>query len=114
MRQRAARRNPRRDDGRTLLEFLVAIIVVGILASAAIFTATRMGTHSTAAACKADMRNVEVASEAMYASTGTKPATLKALVPAYLKRVPTSGKYTISLLADGTVTGTLVGGKTHC
>jgi Tfp pilus assembly protein PilE len=114
MRQRAAHRNPGREDGRTLLEFLVAIIVVGILASAAIFTATRMGTHRTAAECKADMRNIEVASEAMYASTGTKPATLKALVPEYLKRVPATGKYTITLRADGTVTGTLAGGKASC
>ena len=58
------------------------------------------------AACKADFKAVEVAVEAYRAKNQEYPASLEALVPEYLRELPSSEKCTITLAADGTVTAT--------
>jgi general secretion pathway protein G len=112
MRQRIAAIRERRgtDSGFTLIELLVTVIILGVLAGVVVFAVGQFNSDGVAAACKADAKNVEIAYEAMYAKTGTKPATIAAMVPAYLKEAPSTAKYTITLNADGTATGAVNGG----
>ena len=110
---RAAREN---ESGFTLIELLIVIVILGVLAGIVVFAVSAFNNDGVAAACKADAKNVEVASEAYYAKKGTWAATVDDLVNGnYLKQKPNSTKYTITYTAgtgttEGTVTGTIVGG----
>jgi len=110
---RAAREN---ESGFTLIELLIVIVILGVLAGIVVFAVSAFNNDGVAAACKADAKNVEVASEAYYAKTGGWAANIDALVTAnYLKQKPNSTKYTISYTpgsggTEGTVTGAIVGG----
>jgi prepilin-type N-terminal cleavage/methylation domain-containing protein len=114
----------REDSGFTLIELLVAVIILGVLAAIVVFAVGQFNNDGVQAACKADIKNTEIAAEAMYAKTGTAPTTLTGLVTAgYLKEEPpssatagTSHKYEVALSTVAatattpaviTVTGTL-------
>jgi prepilin-type N-terminal cleavage/methylation domain-containing protein len=115
-------------SGFTLIELLIVIVILGVLAGIVVFAVSAFNGDGKAAACKADYKNVEIASEAFYAKRGqsatgvgttlaANPATDTTLVGAgYLKEPPgnsaTSG-YTITFTAaapvgsgSGTVTAT--------
>lgn len=103
-RLRAARQN---ESGFTLIELLIVIVILGVLAGVVVFAVQAFNNDGVTAACQADKKNVEVASEAFYAKTGGYPADVGALVTAkYLKEAPTSTKYTVALGAGGVVTST--------
>ena len=91
-----------RELGFTLIELLAVIVILGILASIAVFALGNSVTNSAVASCKADFNTVELAAEAF-----------KAQVGAYPGGTYTTG-YTVSSAA---VTGysapaaTMVGGK---
>lgn len=102
----AARKN---DEGFTLVELLVVIIVLGILASIVVFGVAQFRTDAQAAACKADMKQVSTAADAYNAKTGAYPAgatdadRIGVLVTGgYLKAAPTS---TVTLTAAGVAGG---------
>lgn len=104
----AARKN---DEGFTLVELLVVIIVLGILASIVVFGVAKFRSDSQTAACKADMKQVSTAADAYYAKNNAYPAgatdadRIGVLVTdKYLKTAPAAT--TITLAADGTVAGT--------
>jgi general secretion pathway protein G len=110
---RAAREN---ESGFTLIELLIVIVILGVLAGIVVFAVSAFNNDGVAAACKSDAKNVEVASEAYYAKTGTWATAIGDLVTAnYLKQAPTSTKYTITYTkgtgtTESTVTGAIAGG----
>ena len=112
-RLRAARAS---QSGFTLIELLIVIVILGVLAGIVVFAVSAFNNDGVAAACKSDVKNVEVASEAFYAKTGGWAATPQALADAnYLKQAPTSTKYKINYTpgtgtTESIVTGTITGG----
>ena len=112
-RLRAARRN---QNGFTLTELLIVIVILGVLAGIVVFAVAGITDRGTTAACQADVRTVQTAVEAYHAENGEYPATITALTNAdveLLREVPASDKYTVSLnTTTGKVTGTLTAGGT--
>jgi prepilin-type N-terminal cleavage/methylation domain-containing protein len=107
---REARKN---ESGFTLIELLIVIVILGVLAGIVVFAVGAFNDDGKVAACKADKKSVEVASEAYYAKSNPHayPATIAALVPSYLKEAPGTANYTIALdPATGAVTATGLAG----
>ena len=105
----------RRDDsGFTLIELLVTVVILGVLAAIVVFSVQNFNNDGVQAACKADVKNVEVASEAYYAKqvVPAYAADIATLVSSkYLREAPQDTKYHIHYTAaDGSVTGDLEGG----
>ena len=85
------------DAGFTLIELLIVVVILGVLAGVVVFAVQAFNNDGVQSACKADLKNVEIASEAYYAKTGAYPADIAAMVTAnYLKEAPNSTKYTIT------------------
>lgn len=110
-RLRAARKN---QNGFTLTELLIVIVILGVLAGIVVFAVAGITERGTTAACQADVRTVQTAVEAFKAETGLYPAENDY---AELKRVellrdaPASSKYKIEIgNRNGIVTGTLTPG----
>ncbi|HEY3716598.1 MAG TPA: prepilin-type N-terminal cleavage/methylation domain-containing protein [Jatrophihabitantaceae bacterium] len=108
---REARQN---EKGFTLIELLIVIVILGVLAGIVVFAVGAFNSDGVSAACKSDVKNVEIASEAYYAKVGGYATaiddathTATTLVGAkYLKEAPSSAKYTISYVpASGAVSG---------
>jgi len=119
----------RKDEGFTLVELLIVIVILGVLAGIVVFAVNGITDRGTNAACKADVNTVQVAAEAYYAKNGdyaqqvdvdtvnVPPHT--SLVPNFLHAAPSGGgKYTINYVVNpavGTnpktvsVTGSLTG-----
>jgi prepilin-type N-terminal cleavage/methylation domain-containing protein len=111
MRQRIAKATAA-DEGFSLIELLIVVVILGVLSGIVVFAVQAFNGDGVLAACKADKKAVEVASEAFYAKspTGARAANIAALVPTYLKEEPSTAKYTINYDATtGAVTSTLAG-----
>ncbi|WP_427889865.1 type II secretion system protein [Kribbella sp. GL6] len=110
---RQARKN---ESGFTLIELLMVIVILGILAGIVVFAVGGITDTGKASACKADVKNVEIASEAYYAqyqkyATSIDGLLVTAAPKGFLKEKPSSTNYTITYnSADGSVTGALTGG----
>jgi prepilin-type N-terminal cleavage/methylation domain-containing protein len=59
-----------RDEGFTLIELLIVIVVLGILGGIVVFGVSTFRADSVSAACKVDLKTVQVASEAYNAKFG--------------------------------------------
>lgn len=104
-RLRAARAN---DEGFTLIELLIVVVILGVLSGIVVFAVSNFKSDGVAAACKADVKNVEVATEAFYAKSNPHayPADTKALATAgYLKEEPPASEG-ITISATGVVAAT--------
>jgi prepilin-type N-terminal cleavage/methylation domain-containing protein len=83
------------NDGFTLVELLIVIVVLGILAGIVVFGVGRFRSDANAAACQADVAGVNVAANAYHAVTGEYPSAMADLtVGQYLKAAPASGTFT--------------------
>lgn len=90
------------DQGFTLVELLVVIVVLGVLAGIVVFGVARFRSDSETAACDADVALVNSAADAYMAVTGTYPRSITDLTAGrYLKAAPATGSY-----AFDAVTGT--------
>jgi prepilin-type N-terminal cleavage/methylation domain-containing protein len=95
------------ESGFTLVELLIVIVILGELAGVVVFAVGAFQGDGVAAACKSDLKNVEIASEAYYAKKSTHASAIDddthsatTLVGAgYLKQAPSSTKYTIAYAA---------------
>jgi general secretion pathway protein G len=86
-----------RDEGFTLIELLIVIIVLGILAGIVVFGVSTFRADATTAACKADVKSVQVAAEAYNAKNGGYAPDVPTLVTGgYLKTSPTDVTYTVT------------------
>jgi prepilin-type N-terminal cleavage/methylation domain-containing protein len=114
-----ARKAREDESGFTLIELLIVIVILGILAGIVVFAVGGITDKGTAAACKSDLKTVEVASEAYYAATtlgnGNYALDMPALVAAKLLREApsTTHGYTITYNSTtGAVTGNVGTGTT--
>jgi general secretion pathway protein G len=104
---REARKNQK---GFTLIELLIVIVILGVLAAIVVFAVGAFNKEGHTAACKADVKNVEIAQEAFKAKSATSvyATDVAALVTAkYLREAPSTTNYTITTNDTGAV---LVGG----
>lgn len=111
MQQRLRETRDNRDAGFTLIELLIVIVVLGILATIVVFGVATFRTDANTAACKANLKTIEVAADAYEAkNNGTRPANTAALVSGgYLKAEPTPAPGALNLSAGtkgNEVTGT--------
>lgn len=114
-RLRAARQN---ENGFTLVELLIVIVILGVLAGIVVFAVNGITDRGQKAACKADIKAVQVASEAYYAKNAkyadqvaedtAVPKTKTSLVPEFLQSAPTTANYTITYTAPTALNGLLV------
>src|SRR5437879_5074725 len=65
-RVREARQN---ESGFTLIELLIVIVILGVLAGIVVFAVQAFNDDGKVSACKADKKNVEIATEAFYAKS---------------------------------------------
>lgn len=63
---RAIREN---ESGFTLIELLIVIVILGVLSGIVVFSVSGITGRGDAAACKANVKTVQVAQEAFYAKT---------------------------------------------
>ena len=88
------------EEGFTLVELLVVIVILGVLAGIVVFAVGGVSNKSTKAACNSDVASVQAAEETFYAqSTATPPVytDVAGLVTAKLLRAaPSNSGYVIS------------------
>lgn len=70
------------DKGFTLVEILIAIVVVGILSAVVVIGISSLTSKGNATACTASKDAATAAATVHYASTGSYPSTLTAMTTA--------------------------------
>ena len=70
---RAIQRARDEESGFTLIELLIVIVILGILAGVVIFSVGGVTDTGAEAACKTDLKTIQVAVEAYRAKTGGYP-----------------------------------------
>src|SRR5215207_4067037 len=91
MRQRIRAIRAQREGGFTLIELLITILILGVLAGIVVFSVANFNDDGKVVACKAEVKTVEIATEAMYAKAKAYPADTDELVTkGYLREKPTN------------------------
>ncbi|MCU1655546.1 MAG: type pilus assembly protein PilA [Pseudonocardiales bacterium] len=89
------RETRKNESGFTLIELLIVIVILGVLAGIVVFAVGAFNNDGKAAACKSDVKNVEIAQEAFYAKGDPHvyAGSVGALVTAnYLKEAPATSE----------------------
>jgi prepilin-type N-terminal cleavage/methylation domain-containing protein len=66
----------RSEEGFTLIELMIVIVILGVLAGIVIFAVGGITDKGNVAACKSDVKTVDVAVEAYLAKNGSYPPDL--------------------------------------
>jgi len=66
----------RQEEGFTLIELMIVIVILGVLAGIVVFAVGGITDRGTSAACKTDVATIQTAVEAYYAKTGGYPANI--------------------------------------
>ena len=88
----------KQDNGFTLVELLIVIVILGILATVTVFAVTGITNRGKTSACQSDAKTIETAEEAFSANTGAYTASQQALVDAGLMH-SASAKIAVTLVA---------------
>jgi prepilin-type N-terminal cleavage/methylation domain-containing protein len=64
-----------KDEGFTLIELLIVIIILGILAAIVVFAVGSTRSDSVQAACKTDVKAIQLSAEAYKTKNGAYPVT---------------------------------------
>jgi prepilin-type N-terminal cleavage/methylation domain-containing protein len=91
----------RQDEGFTLIEILLAIVLVGILAAVAVVGISNLVSKGGKSACQASADSAKAASSVYFASNNTYPATFTQLTTAGSTGAP----YTLPTGTDVDSTG---------
>lgn len=87
----------RDDDGFTLAELLVVIVILAALATVVTMSTKGAGDGAISEACAADVQSVIAASESYYAETGGFAPDLQTLVTqGFLLSAPQNDGYTVA------------------
>ncbi len=102
------RKRINREEGFTLIELMVVVLIIGILVAIAVPVYFSAQTNAKEKTCKANLRTLDGALQTYAAETGDYPAAgvyatvLAVLVPNYLKELPAcpgTGTYTYNNVA---------------
>lgn len=81
------------ESGFTLIELLIVIVILSVLAGIVVFAVSAFETEGRSAACKSDVKNVEIAQEAYLAKTGGYAGSIQQLIDNnYLKDLPVASE----------------------
>lgn len=69
-----------REDGFTLIELLIVVIILGILAAIVVFAVGSTRKDAVNAACKTNVKSIQLAIEAVKTKEGSYPATQAAIL----------------------------------
>jgi prepilin-type N-terminal cleavage/methylation domain-containing protein len=103
------------DQGLTLIELLIVIVILGILSATIVFAVGGMTSNSAKAACETDYATVSTAIDAFNAQNPGVPLTLSALTgsgPAggpYISALPSNGTHYTFAITGGALTMTTGG-----
>lgn len=95
-----------RQDGFTLIELLIVIVILGILAAIVVFAVGGITDRGQTSACSADLKTVQVASEAYKAQNNTYATSMDQLKGAFIQSVPTTVSYIGGGATAPTITST--------
>jgi len=93
----------RNDSGFTLVELLVVVLILGVLSGVVVFAVSNFNNQGVEAACKADVKNVEIADEAYVAKNSGHAADAGYLREAPPAAVGGSAKYAVTM-TNGVIT----------
>jgi len=82
---KSAREN---ESGFTLIELLIVIVILGVLSGIVVFSVSGITNRGDTAACDANLKTVQVASEAYFAQNSVYAPTIAALATGFLQSVP--------------------------
>ena len=100
------------EEGFSLIEILVVIIVLGVLASVTVFAVRGITDQGQSNACEVEGRTLETAIESYYAQNQSDPTAVSDLVPTYLKDTPDPAKW--SFTAGTATTSASFAGQGKC
>lgn len=78
----------KKDEGFTLVELMVVVLIIGILVAIAIPVFNAAKANAQKRTCHANQRTIEGAAQTYLAEVGNLPTTVAELVPAYIKVEP--------------------------
>ncbi|NTU71085.1 MAG: prepilin-type N-terminal cleavage/methylation domain-containing protein [Coriobacteriia bacterium] len=108
----------RKDEGFTLVELMVVVLIIGILVAIAIPVFNAAKANAQKKSCFANQRTIEGAAQTYAADNdGTLPASPAALTPTYIKVAPfcpaDASKAAYSFGTSGTVAACGYGDPVH-
>ncbi len=95
------------DKGFTLIEVLIAIVVVGILSAVVIIGIGALTNKGNSSACQASADAAKAAATVHYANTGSYPATLSAMTVTSPKELELPSGVTVAANVTAGATWTL-------
>ena len=113
--QESQHRAGSREQGFTLAELLVVVVILGILAAVVVFAVGNSTDNAKSSACDAERSTLETAIEAYRAQTGEYPTSSAALTETetrFLRHVPTL--YQVNAAGNGSISRTDAGIAQEC
>ena len=96
----------RKDEGFTLVELMVVVLIIGILVAIAIPVFNTARASAWLRSCHANQRTIEGACQTYQADTGDLPATVAIMTPTYIKTAATCPRTGSTAAAGYTLTAT--------